>query len=44
MDYGVTVDRQKKSFIKPGEKWLHRLKIILWNELGRLVQKHRITI
>ena len=37
MDYGVTVDRQKKFFIKPGESWPHCLKIKLWDELGRLI-------
>ena len=38
------VDRQKKPSIKPGEIWPHRLKMTLWNELGRLVQKYRIAI
>ena len=44
IDYGVTMDLHKKSFIETGESCLHWLKITLWKELGRLVQKYRITI
>ena len=36
------MDLQKKSFIDPGKSCPHWLKITLWNELGRLVQKYRI--
>ena len=38
------MDLQKKSFIETGESCLHWLKITLWKELGRLVQKYMITI
>ena len=44
IDYGVAMDLQKKSFIETGESCPHWLKITLWKELGRLVQKYRITI
>ena len=43
IDYGVTVDFQKKSFIKTGESCPHWLKITLWKELGGLVKKYRNT-
>ena len=43
MDYGVTMDLQKKSFIKPAESCPRWLKIPLWKELVRLVQKYRIA-
>ena len=38
------MDLQKKPFIKPAETCPHWLKIKLWKELGRLVQKYKITI
>ena len=44
IDYGVTMDLQKKSFIETGESCSHWLKITLWKELGRLVYKYKITI
>ena len=44
IDYGVTMDFQKKSFIEPVESCPHQLKITLRNQLGRLVQKYRIAI
>ena len=44
LDYGVTMDLHKESFIETGESCLHRLKITLWKELGHLVHKYRITI
>ena len=31
------------SSVKPGESCPHLLKIALWKELGRLVQKYRIA-
>ena len=37
IEYGVTA---KNSFIEPGESCRHWLKIILWKELGHLVQKY----
>ena len=37
------MDLQKLSFIEPGESCPHLLKIALWKELGRLVQKYRIA-
>ena len=39
IDYGATMDLQKKSFIETGESCPHWLKITLWKELGRLIQK-----
>ena len=44
MDYGVTMDLQKKSFIEPAKSCPDWLKIKLWKELGLLVQKYRIAI
>ena len=44
IDYGVTMDLQKKFFIEPAESCPHWLKIILWKKLGRLAQKYRIAI
>ena len=44
IDYGVIMDLQKKSFIKPGGRCPHWLKSTLWNELGRLAQKYMIAI
>ena len=38
------MDLQKKSFIEPAESCLHWLKIILWKELGHLVQKYEVAI
>ena len=38
------MDLRKNFFIETGEICLHWLKIGLWKELGRLVQKYRITI
>ena len=38
------MDLQKNSFIETGESCLHWLKITLWKELGRLVQKYMINI
>ena len=38
------IDLQKKSFIEPVESCPHCLKITLWKELSRLVQKCRIAI
>ena len=43
-DYGVTMDLQKKSFIKTAESCPHSFKFTLWKELGRLVQRYRIAI
>ena len=42
--YGVTIDLQKKSFIKPDEIYPHWSKITLWKEFGCLVQKDGIGI
>ena len=44
IDYDVTMDLQKKSFIGPAESCSHWLKITLWKKLGRLVQNYRIAI
>ena len=44
VDYGVTMDLQKKSFIETDKSYPHCLKITLWKELGYLVQKYRIII
>ena len=44
IDYDVTMDLQQKSFIETGESCPPWLKVILWKELGSLVQKYRITI
>ena len=44
IDYGVTMDLQKKSRNETGESYPHWLKITLWKELGRLVQKYKINI
>ena len=44
IDYGVTMDLQKKFFIKAGESCPHSLKITLSKELGRLVEIYRIGI
>ena len=38
------MDLQKKSFIEASENCTHWLKITLWKELDRLVQKYRIAI
>ena len=38
------MDLQKEPFIKPAERFPYKLKITLWKDLGRLVQKHRIAI
>ena len=38
------MDFQKRSFIKPAESCPHWLKIKLWKELGRLVQKYGVDI
>ena len=38
------VDLQKKFLIEPAESCPRWLKINLWKELGRLVQKYRIAI
>ena len=38
------MDLQKEPFIKPAESFPYKLKITLWKDLGRLVQKHRIAI
>ena len=35
---------QKKFHVEPAESCPHRLKIILWKELGCLVQKYKIAI
>ena len=42
--YGVTMDIRKKSFIKSAKSCPHWLKIKLWKDLGRLVQKYRISM
>ena len=44
IDYDTLMDLQKKLFIEPAEGCPHWLKITLWKELGRLVQKYRIAI
>ena len=44
IDYGVTMDLQKKAFIETGESSPHWLKITWWKELDRLVHKYEITI
>ena len=44
IDYGVTMDLQKRSFIQPAENCPHWLKITLWKKLGGLVQKYRVAI
>ena len=38
------MDLGKKSFVELAESCIHLLKIRLWKELGRLVQKYRIAI
>ena len=43
IDYSLTMDLQRKSFIEPAKSCPHWLQIKLWNELGRLVQKYRIV-
>ena len=43
IDYGVTMDLQKKSFIEPAGS-PDRLKLTLWNDLGRQFQKCSIAI
>ena len=40
----MTMDHQKKSFIEPPENCPHWLKIKLWKDLRRLVQKYNIAI
>ena len=37
------IDLQKKSFIEPAESCPHWLRVTLWRELGRLVQKDMIA-
>ena len=44
IDYGVTKDMEKKSFIEPAEGCSHWLKTTLWKKLGRLTRKYRIAI
>ena len=44
IDYGVTMDLQKMSFIETAESCPHWLKITLLKKLDCLVQKYRITI
>ena len=44
INYGVTMDFQKKYFIEPAESCSHWLKITLWKKLGRQVRKYRIAI
>ena len=36
INYGVTMNLQKKLFSEPGKSFPHWLKITFWNELGRL--------
>ena len=44
IDYGVTMDLQKKSFVEPAKSFLQWLKITLWKKLDCLVQKYTIAI
>ena len=44
INYGVTMDLQKKSFVEHAESYPHWLKITLWKEIGCLVQKYKVAI
>ena len=44
INYGVTMDLQKKFFVEPAESFPQWLKITLWKEIGYLVQKYKVAI
>ena len=43
VDYGVTMELQRKSFVEPSEIWPDWLKLALGKELGHPVQKYWIV-